>query len=277
KFLGNNNDLAMALVIMLPFAYFLLVRTTSWLMKLLLAGTIVLFGVGIMSTLSRGGLIGLVTVAVIMAVRSRRRGTALAVFATLAVAYVALAPGAFWDRMGTIADYSEDDSARSRFYTWRAGAEMALRNPLLGVGAGNFVTAYRIRYHANRPENTTGILTAHSVYFEVLGELGFTGLGLFLALIVANFRTCARLRRRAAGAGGERDVVTTAAAACEAGLGGFLASAAFISAFYYPHFWYLTALVVIADRLGQEAVAEAPAPVAAARVALAARGAFRTT
>jgi O-antigen ligase len=40
-------------------------------------------------------------------------------------------------------------------------------------------------------------MAAHSIYFEVLGDLGFTGLALFLAMLVLAFVTCATIRRRA--------------------------------------------------------------------------------
>jgi O-antigen ligase len=35
----------------------------------------------------------------------------------------------------------------------------------------------------------------HSIYFRVLGEQGFIGLGLFLALLFAGWRCCAKVRR----------------------------------------------------------------------------------
>ena len=67
---------------------------------------------------------------------------------------------------------------------------MALDHPLLGVGAGHFPDGVRLA--------DTGALdipwqTAHSIYFLILGELGFPGLAVLLLFIVSNLVANRRL------------------------------------------------------------------------------------
>ena len=94
-------------------------------------------------------------------------------------------------------------------------------------------------------------MTAHSSYFLVLGELGFVGILVFLAMVIgairANLKTRALIRARAgpepnaAAIESMRMLYLTSAAMI-----GFAAPGAFLSAAYYPHIYVLTALLIAA-------------------------------
>ena len=59
-----------------------------------------------------------------------------------------------------------------RLHTWREVLRMADERPLLGVGPRNFNYIDRQRYPVNRNMNH-----AHSLYFNVLAEMGWLGVG----------------------------------------------------------------------------------------------------
>lgn len=255
NFLGDTNDFAMALVVAMPFAYSLMLHSRSWLAKGALVGCVTLHGAGIMSTLSRGGQLGLLAVLGAIGARSNRKKPVLVLLLSLGLLFALFAPQQYWGRVASIGNYGMEASAQARFYTWRAGLQMGLTHPLLGVGPGSYVTAYRIGFYGDRPKGISGLLTAHSTYFLILAELGLTGLGIFIAMAATNFQTCGHLLRQARagkslGPGG--DIVTVTAAACQVSLVGFLVSGTFLSAAYYPHFWYLTGFITIADSLARE-------------------------
>ena len=123
-------------------------------------------------------------------------------------------------------------------------------NPVLGVGAGQFPSEFSGRYHPK--EDPSGHwMTAHSSYFLVFGELGFTGLLVFLTMVIAAIR--ANLKTRAlvlARAGPERNPAAAEGARMlfltSAAMIGFAAPGAFLSAAYYPHIYVLGAILIAA-------------------------------
>jgi probable O-glycosylation ligase (exosortase A-associated) len=119
---------------------------------------------------------------------------ALAVI-TLFVGVLALAvlvPQQWTDRMDTIKQGEEQDaSAHGRVNAWRAAINIALHRPLTGGGFQVFVPWIFERY-APEPWNFHDV---HSNYFEMLGEQGFIGLGLYMALLFYSLLTASNLKR----------------------------------------------------------------------------------
>ena len=103
------------------------------------------------------------------------------------------ASNAYFNRMATIAHFEQDGSAESRIGAWKASLRMAADHPLTGVGAGHFPTAYG-RYKDSTA--VSWIMTAHSMYFLILGELGLPGLVTLLALVLGSPLALLSLRRR---------------------------------------------------------------------------------
>ncbi|MBA2527161.1 MAG: O-antigen ligase family protein [Pyrinomonadaceae bacterium] len=99
-------------------------------------------------------------------------------------------------------DLNDDASARARFLFWGVGLEMARAHPLLGVGGNNYEAAYataRTQFSARYPNSSLVALNehlltvyAHNEYLQLMTELGFIGLLLFvlfsLSLVAALWR-----------------------------------------------------------------------------------------
>ncbi len=175
---ADPNHMAMNLGLIIPLAVAFLVRKqTPWLMRILCVVAGILAVTAIVYSHSRGGFMGLV---VAMAVwvfleRTRRMQTLVAAFA-LFVGLVLFAPSSFWQRNETISDFHTDASAMGRVYAWEVASKMSADNPLLGVGAGGFRHAWPLY----APPEARTAFVAHNVYLDVVGELGFIGLLLFL-------------------------------------------------------------------------------------------------
>jgi O-antigen ligase len=144
-----------------------------------------------------------------------------------------------------------DESALGRLYAWQAGFNMAVARPLTGVGFNNFVSEFLSFAPIQIPRG----FTAHSIWFLVLGETGFPGLLVFIALILRCFSACRRNLQALASAQAP-PVLQSTARALLAGLAGFCVSGSFLS---HAYTWPLYVLAGLVSALSQYCVAIGPA------------------
>ena len=256
-FLGDGNDFALSVVMVTPLVLFLLAEAKSITGKTLAAGALILLILAVISTQSRGGTIALGMVALYYWWKSPRKlvtGTG-AVIAL--VAAIAFAPPQYFQRMNSIADYETDGSAQGRITAWRAGTRMMLSNPLMGVGAGQFIVNYT-RFTPGEQRWKT----AHSIYFLILGELGLPGFLLLIYVIVRNLTVNRRLSKALRARGQPATAPAVRLLAClSASMLAYAIAGAFLSATYYPHMFVFAGLMTAAQRLTL-AEQSAPAKVA---------------
>lgn len=241
-FIGDGNDFALSVNVIVPLCLFLMSESKSKAPRLFWGFALVVCLACVVLTKSRGGTVALAFMGLYYWTKSERKMVsaigALAVIATIAV----FAPPSYFDRMSQITD-SQEGSAQGRIQAWRAGVRMAIDHPLTGVGAGHFPLAYGGKY---RVDPNIPAQTAHSVYFLLLGELGFPGVILVITILVWNFRAGSRLLREIDDepqAGTERRMLV----AVNASILAFASGGAFLSAAYYPH-WYVIAGLATAAR-----------------------------
>lgn len=197
--LEENNALAVALVMLLPMLYFLRqTETNKWLRHLLLF-SMVTVTFSVLGSQSRGALLSLLSMAFFLGLKGKypvRTSLLLAVFVVVAIGFM---PDSWSNRMDTITNYQADGSAMSRIWTWLTLWNAAVDRPLVGVGfrADNAVVFARYAPLDGDFLVFAGhVYVAHSIYFQMLGEHGFVGLGLFLTLGVLTWRTAGRLARQ---------------------------------------------------------------------------------
>ena len=87
-------------------------------------------------------------------------------------------PESWHNRMDSIATYEEDASAMGRINAWYAAFYLA-KDRFMGGGFDGINSLDIFQTYAPNPLNYHD---AHSIYFEVLGDHGFVGLGLFLLM-----------------------------------------------------------------------------------------------
>lgn len=289
--IGDENDLALALDMVIPIAFAFMwsarsvwARTASAVAVVLMVGT-----VGV--TFSRGGFLGLAAVLPYCFFVMTRRKALAAVFVTLAVLALVAAPQTYRDRLATIvgeAEGTEHGTGELRREFWALARKMFYANPVVGVGLDNFrwnVDDYQSAEERDRIGRSYAGNVAHSVYFTVLAELGACGGVLFGLLVWYTLRDTGRVlrvaRRRNAPSGGPDGTVDPTlradleaarlyAHAIRAALIGYLVSGTFLSVLTYPHFWMLVALTVALHestrtRLGLPQAAELGRPAPAVR------------
>ena len=261
-FVADGNDFGWTLVTLLLFPAYLLISRQPVAVRLLgLAGCIAAV-VGVTGTASRGAALALGGAAFYyLLFLSRSKAVTASMLALAVAAVLLLAPAAYLGRLETIGHFQEDSSAQGRLRAWRAAVSMAIDHPL-GVGAGNFSSAYGRHYVPADAEGwgARRWISAHSVYFRTLGEYGFPGLALLLFLIGTTFRdnqSMFRERQRAGGSADERWP-----AMLNMGLIGYAVGGAFLGGLTYPHVYLLSGLTLGCRRMGAQRVPARRAPVA---------------
>jgi putative inorganic carbon (HCO3(-)) transporter len=253
-FMGDGNDFAWGLNVMAPIVVTLLVGSRARLWKAFGFAGFVACAFGIVGTQSRGGTLALgaaVIYAWIFIVRRKILGAV--VVTVFAVAVFSIAPEGYLSRISSVVNYEADNSAQGRLQAWEAAVRMALDRPL-GVGAGNFNSAYGRGY---RPDPGDGRIvyaaarwiSPHSVYFRVLGEYGFLGLGLLLWLLICNFRDNLRMKRLLKSSECRPAVNMHWPDFLNASLVAYAISAIFLGGFAYPHLFFLTGMILATRRI----------------------------
>ncbi len=183
---SDPNDLALALVIALPYVYLkLFERHAAWQKPLAaLAMAVLLYALFL--TQSRGGLLAFGVLMMMLFARRFGRGPGIVLGGAILLAVLVLGP-----RMATIS--TEEASAYGRIQAWGIGIDLFEQYPLFGVGAGQF-TEYHFR-------------TAHNSIVLCAAELGLFGLYPWVMLVWLTVRSMAFVRDHLPEVGGSDLVV----------------------------------------------------------------------
>ncbi|MGH6914234.1 MAG: putative O-glycosylation ligase, exosortase A system-associated, partial [Geminicoccales bacterium] len=187
SFIADNNQFGLALLMTIPLVRYLQLTAGRRWVRLCLLASMPCFLVAVLATYSRGAMVGLGVTLVALALKSRHR-MRLALLAGIALAAaVHLMPEYWHARVASIADYEDDASAQARLQSWRYALEVARDSPVAGGGFEIF--------RGNEAPGQAGYRSAHSIYFEVLGEHGYVGLVIFLALGIGTYLTASSVLR----------------------------------------------------------------------------------
>ncbi len=245
-FLGDGNDFSLSLCILIPMLAALAIGARSKISRLLWWAGVGVCLLAIVGTQSRGGTLGIFAVAVFVWLFSKRKVASLVVMVLLSSVALFHASDEYFGRMSTITNYENEGSAQGRIMVWKAASRMALDHPLFGVGTGQFPVMFGAQY---KPKDYVGpYLTAHSIYFLVLGELGVPGLVTLIGIVVIGVVTTMKVRRRLLESGTdppsrETEGLSALLFMLSASMIGFAVAGAFLSAAYYPHVFVLTGLL----------------------------------
>jgi probable O-glycosylation ligase (exosortase A-associated) len=169
---GGPNELGTTMAVTLP-VFLLLIRghERPWgkAAAFLGAATCV---VAMVLTGSRASFLGCLAGLVVIWWRSRRRvlGAVLGIVA-LPILF-AVMPQQYKTRYETVSSSHLDGSSHYRLVTWMTGLSMVADRPLFGVGAGCFGAARAEAYSSGLHRSW---IESHSLYIQVLAELGIVG------------------------------------------------------------------------------------------------------
>ena len=245
--IGDNTDFGLALTMTLPLYFLLAQAEKKWTVKLGHALLFVMTIPVIFFTYSRGALVGLAAVFLVMLLQSRRRFALLPVAALGLVVALYFAPDAWRQRMDPTSDDAVDNSAQVRLQVWAFARALAADYPITGGGFATFTEELYTRYWPGRVGNIYG---PHSIYFQVLGEHGYVGLTLYLLLISSCLFTSWVLRRRARA---RSDLeIAHYAHMFQLSLVAFLVSGIFLGRAYFDYVFTVIACITVLNRIARE-------------------------
>jgi putative inorganic carbon (hco3(-)) transporter len=258
SFIADNNALAMALVMVLPLMRYLQLHTESKLFRVGLYSAMAVTAFSVIGSQSRGAFLGAIAMLVFLLLKSRQRVLLGGLIVALLAVGAAFVPQTWINRMQTIETYEQDGSALSRLEVWEFAVKVARDHPIVGGG-------FRVSYDDNIylkyvPDARKGRgRNYHSIYFEILGELGYVGLLIYLALLLAVWRTGSRiitLTRNKANLQWANDL----ARMVQVSLVAFAVAGAFQNLAFFDFYFFLIAIVYLTRRvvlreLNQEKVA----------------------
>jgi len=243
-FIEGNNELALALVMVIPLMYYLrLVSPNRWVRHGLL-GAMLLSAVSALGTHSRGALLAIVAMGIVLWWRSPRKSLTLIPMVAAGAAIFAFMPENWLLRMETIQTYDQDGSAMGRINAWWTMFNLA-NDRLLGGG----FSVYSIPVFAAYSPDPSKVRAAHSIYFQVLGEHGWIGFALFVSIWFLGWRLANRIRRSARGETGDLQSLGLLAAMCQVSLVGYAVGGAFLSLAYFDLPYNILVMLVVANRL----------------------------
>ncbi len=178
SFIEGNNELALALIMILPLMRYLHIIQENNKIKLALLCSMGLVVIAIVASYSRGAFLAAGTMLLFIWLKSSKKVLTGGILIVAVMAILAFMPSEWFDRMSTIEEYQEDRSAMGRINAWNFAYNLALDRPIVGGGFNAFIPDLFLVY-APVP---TDYHDAHSIYFEVLGEHGFVGLFIFLLM-----------------------------------------------------------------------------------------------
>ncbi len=157
--------------------YLQLTEEKPWIRR----GLVVAMGlcaVSVLGSYSRGALIAIAAMSFFLWTKSPRKLPLALLMIVLIPFLVMFMPQKWEDRMHTIQTYQQDASAQGRLNAWGMAWNLALDRPLVGGGFEIYDKETFARYAPNPKD----VHAAHSIYFQILGEHGFVGLFLFMAI-----------------------------------------------------------------------------------------------
>jgi probable O-glycosylation ligase (exosortase A-associated) len=252
SFIGDNNSLACALLMIMPLGFYLMKTTLNSRIKTGLIGAIGLIGVSVLGSNSRGALLSLLALLLFWMknVPGKQKIVALVVTIFIGIIAIAFMPQSYWERMNTVKTYDQDTSAMGRVNAWWCAYNLAA-DRFMGAGF-DYATPYAFKMYAPNPLD---LHTAHSIFFQVLGDHGFVGLGLFLLILLGAWLVLQSTIR----ATSKNENLVSAnilARMLQLSLIAYMTAGAFLSLTYYDLYWQLVATSVILNTLVKKGQAE---------------------
>lgn len=167
----GSNSFGVIFITAIPLCLEFMLGRYSLLTRVIGVLSLSLVFAGLFNVDSRGDILGAMLALVCFAVMKFSKKTNL-ILLVMAVLFVgALLPS----RMSEVS--TSEESAHQRTWVWEQGIGLLIENPLLGVGAGQFV------------KNTSSGLVAHSNYVAAFSEWGLIGFFIFLSLCWLSLKT----------------------------------------------------------------------------------------
>ncbi len=236
----DNNHLAAGLLVTMPLMNYLRMQSSYRIVRIGLLAAMILTLFSIVGSYSRGALIGLTAVSIVLWLRSPNKIVTGVVVVVAVIAAISVMPQEWIDRMSTLEHYEQTDSAQSRMGMWRASLNMALARPLTGAGFMGPYTQSVMDVYAPG----TAARAVHSIWFEPLGEHGFPTFFVWLGISIAGIVNTFGILRESKGVA-SLQWCRELARMCQVSIVAYMVAGTFLSLCYWD--FYFTLMVVLAS------------------------------
>jgi probable O-glycosylation ligase (exosortase A-associated) len=240
SFITGNTEIGFASTVILPLMFYLWTIAPRKWQKNFLIVAMVLSSIGIIGTHSRGAFLAFGILCVYFWWISKHKLLVPILLICLLPIMFGVMPDKYFERMETIQTYEEDASAMGRINAWWFAYNLANDRPILGGGANTFTPELFLRY-APQPENYHDV---HSIYFEMLGEQGYPGLLIFVAMLFFSYRNCVWVRQQSRG-DPELKWAFDLGRMLQASFVAYAVGGAFLGLAYFDLLYHLVALTVL--------------------------------
>lgn len=261
--LSDNNLYALGIVMLLPLILYIAKYSAyQWARW----GALGAFGLCVMTVLgsnSRGGFLAMAILGIWYWLTSSRKLVSTAFIAIVAIGIVQFAPERWFDRIETIKEADQDDSFLGRVAAWKVSVNIANDHPIFGGGfdatqVGSIWNQYKYKPNFINIDISEAISfkAAHSNYFQVLGDSGYVGLLLFLAMMAATFLIRWDIKSIARRLPGDNAWAIDLSTAITLSLVAFMAGGAGVSLAYFELVYLQIMLLAVIRRLMQQQAAQ---------------------
>lgn len=241
-FIGGNNEIALALVMVIPMIRYLHLQAERRWIRFGLAAAMILTGVAAIGSQSRGAFLAMLAMGLFLWIKSRHK-VVTGIYMAIAVTILALVmPQTWYDRMSSIGEYQEDLSAQGRINAWHTAFNVA-QNRITG-GGFEMLQDETFKQYAPDPYR---VHDAHSIYFEVMGEHGFIGFAIFIIIGVMTWIRAQQIIKRNK-YHAEHKWASDLAAMTQVSLIGYASGGAFLGLAYFDLPYHLLIIMVLAAK-----------------------------
>lgn len=176
-------------------------RIDRWIM-----GVAGLCMVGLIASFTRGAVLSFCCGAFLVWLRSSNKGSMTLVMIIGALMFVIVGSvmfdsGAYWNELATINHSLHDEKSEGRHFLRKKAIELYELNPIFGVGPYNFGPSLAL-VTLESEAMARGMRLAqywtrvpHSLYFQILSELGTVGAVAFISIVISFWRKNRQIRK----------------------------------------------------------------------------------
>jgi probable O-glycosylation ligase (exosortase A-associated) len=254
--LEANNSIGLAMVMNLPFLYYLAqIETNNWCRRIM---QVMMFATypAVVATFSRGAWSGLAVVTIIFMLKSKNKwlGTAMLILSLIGAPIVIpmLVSDRMIERYDTLENVDEDSTAQQRIWSWEFCKRVGMDRPMFGAGFHFYSQEAYARYYPEFLERYPGkVWSCHSSWLSIFAEHGAFALLIWIALLWSCFVSLGQIRRSASRTEHAEKYVVWAGM-LQTSLIAFSVVGTFVDFAYYETYYHVIAIVVLLrDNLGR--------------------------
>lgn len=261
-FLEDENDFALLMNMNIGMTFFLALQADTAKKRLLYRIATCIFLMANIMSFSRGGFVGLLGTGLYIWLRSPHKLVSSFLLVIFGLLFVQFAPSSYWKEIATLKKEGlHRGTVGERWYTWKCGLRMFLDHPIFGVGQGNFPWNFP-RYEPKEIEKRYGKRShagraAHSLYVQVLCELGIVGTYLYFLIFYRSRKELLHITRfesyypelaKNPEFYNHLNRVRFVIYALDVAAMAFFFTGTFLSVAYYPHYSIVNALMIAINK-----------------------------